>query len=206
MEVGLTDTLHDMEKIGVRRLERAALLDAMPARMAAGWEALRDRVSETGRHRFFLPEHERLCVAMSAQSWSVKDPGAARFIRNELALREEMTRQAERLDRVAGELRESVEKREEAAKSEVPFVRQEGYGDWLHPAGNAVNEAKAMLRDRKYDVHFDNRPGLKDTLRDMSDRIDRQLGAERAQWQELQRQRIATEERQSQSRGRGMSW
>ena len=49
MEVGLTDTLHDMEKIGVRRLERAALLDGMPARMAAGWEALRDRVRETGQ-------------------------------------------------------------------------------------------------------------------------------------------------------------
>ena len=124
----------------------------------------------------------------------------------ELGLREEMTRQAERLDRMAGKLRESVEKREEAGKSEVPFVRRPGYGDWFYPAENAVNEAKAMFRDRKYDVHFDNRPGLRDTLRTLSDRLDRQLGAERAQWQELQRQRIATEQQQNQSRGRGRSW
>ena len=65
-----------------------------------------------------------------------------------------------------------------------------------------------MLRDTKYEVQFENRPGLKDTLRDACDTLDRQLGAERGQWENIQRERIQTEQQQSQgkSRSRGMSW
>lgn len=182
------------------------MIDGMPARMAAGWEALQDRIRETGRHRFFLPEHEELCDTMSSYSWSVTDGAASRVIRNERDLRGEMTRQAERIDRVAERLRESVEKRAEAEKSDVPFVRQPDYGGWVYPAENAVNEAKAILRDRKYEVHFENRPGLRDTLRGLFNRLDRPIQAERSEWENIQRQRIETEHRQGLSRGRGMSW
>ena len=129
-----------------------------------------------------------------------------RFIRNELGLREEMTRQVGEIDRVAERLQESVENRAEAGKSEVPFGRQPEYRDWVYPAENVVNQANAILRDGKYDVHFDNRPGLRDTLRTLSDRLDRPLRAERAEWESLQRQRIQTEQRQNQTRDRGMSW
>ena len=192
---------------GVRRLERAPLLDCMTARFATGWEALQDRVRETGRHRFFLPEHERLCDRMS--NWEttfVRDSGARQFMRNELDLRREMTGQAERLDRVARELRESVDRRGQAERSGAPFVRQEAYRDWVYPARQAVREAKEILGDRKYEVHFGDRPGLKDTLRDLSGGIDRQLVAERAQWEDMQKQRIQAEQRQSRGQGRGMSF
>ena len=202
------DALGGREKIeaGVRRLEQARSLDALPARMAAGMEEIRDRERETGRHRFFLPEHQQLCVSMSVNAWDLRTSRASGLIRDELNMREEMTRQAERLDRVAETLKESLEKRAAAEKSAVPFVRQEDYRNWVNPARRAVNEAEAMLRDRGYGVQFENRPGLKDTLRDLADRLDRPLRAERDEWQEIERQRIATEHQQSQTRGRGMSW
>ncbi|MDE0173395.1 MAG: hypothetical protein OYH76_05480, partial [Defluviicoccus sp.] len=202
------DALGGRERIeaGVGRLEQASTIDGMPARMAVGWEALQDRVRQTGRHRFFLPEHEKLCRTMSDYDWCVKDTGASHFIRGELDLRETMTRQAERIDRVAGTLRESIDKRAGAEKSEVPFVRQPDYGAWRGPAEHAVHEAREMLRDRTYGVQFEHSPGLRDTLRNLSDTLDRPLRAERAEWENIERQRIATEHRQSLSRGRGMSW
>ncbi|MDE0174318.1 MAG: hypothetical protein OXM60_12855, partial [Defluviicoccus sp.] len=202
------DALGGRERIeaGVRRLERARRIDGLPARMAAGMEEVRDRERETGRHRFFLPEHQKLCVSMSVNAWDLRTSGASGLIRDELNMREEMTRQAERLDRVTETLKESLEKRAAAEKSEVPFVRQEDYRNWVNPARRAVNEAEAMLRDRDYQVQFENRPGLKDTLRDLADRVDRPIRQERAQWEEVQNQRFQAEEQQrSQTRGRGMS-
>ena len=192
---------------GVRRLERAAALDGMSAYFVAGWEALQDRVRETGQHRFFLPEHEKLCSRMS--SWEtdyVKDADARQFMRNELDLHKEMTLEAERLDRVAQSLQESLDKREQAERSETPFVRQEGYDTWRYRAENAVNGAREILRDGKYEVHFENRPGLRDSLRDKSFGIERQLDAERAQWEDLQRERSQAEQQQVQTRSQGMSW
>ena len=174
--------------------------------MAVAWEELRNRIRETGQHRFFLPEHERLCDRMSRDSWSVKDSDAHRFMWNELNLREEMTRQAERLDRVAQSLQESLDRREQAEQSETSFVRQEGYETWRYRAENAVSGAQEILRDGKYDVHFENRPGLRDTLRDRCFGIERQLDTERAQWEDLQRERSQAEQQQIQTRSHGMSW
>lgn len=174
--------------------------------MAVAWEELPNRVRETGQHRFFLPEHERLCERMSRDSWSVKDSDARRFMRNELDLHKEMTLEAERLDRVAQSLQESLDKREQAERSETPFVRQEGYDTWRYRAENAVNGAREILRDGKYDVHFENRPGLKDSLRERCFGIERQLDAERAQWEDMQRERSQAEQQQVQTRSQGMSW
>ena len=40
----------------------------------------------------------------------------------------------------------------------------------------------------------------------LSDRLHRQLGAERAEWENIQHERIQTERQQSQGKSRGMSW
>ena len=56
----------------VERIERAAVLDHLPARVVAACETLDDRVRETGRHRFFLPEHERACDLMSAEPYRIQ--------------------------------------------------------------------------------------------------------------------------------------
>ena len=66
----------------VERIERAAVLDHLPAEVVAACETLDDRVRETGRHRFFLPGHERACDLMS---YNVQDGAAKAFVKNELA-------------------------------------------------------------------------------------------------------------------------
>ena len=142
----------------------------------------------------------------AAQPPSRGESEAARLIHDGLEKRREMTRQAERIDRVAETLRESVDKRAAAEKSPVPFVRQEAYGAWRPTAERAVNEAEAMLRDPKYETLFDNRPELRETLRDLADTLDRPIRAERAEWQEIQSQRIEAEQHKSQTRGPGMSF
>ena len=62
------DELGERAKIeaAVERLERAAVLDHLPAPRVADWEKIDDLVRETGTHRFFLPEHETVCERMSS--------------------------------------------------------------------------------------------------------------------------------------------
>ena len=72
----------------VERIERAAVLDHLPARVVAACEILDDRVQETGRHRFFLPEHERACDLLS-YGRAIPNPG-----RRGVGVREERARDA----------------------------------------------------------------------------------------------------------------
>ncbi len=83
----------------VERLERAAMLDHLPARMVADREKIDDRVRETGTHRFFLAEHESVCERMS--SLHRMDSTAWQFAREEIDIRDDMSVDAEWLaDRV----------------------------------------------------------------------------------------------------------
>ena len=126
----------------VDRLERAAVLDHLPQRIVAEWEKLEDRVRETGTHRYFLPEHGRLCEAMDRVY--PRDEVAHRFVNEDLDLRKRMTRQAERLDIAAKELGECVEERRSAEARNLPFVRQEGQGHQClvrHSAGRGAAQA-----------------------------------------------------------------
>ena len=93
----------------VERIERAAVLDHLPARVVAACEILDDRVRETGRHRFFLPGHERACDLMS---YSVQDGAAKAFVKNELAMREKMSERAQLLDKTKTLLEECQQERD----------------------------------------------------------------------------------------------
>ena len=109
----------------VERIERAAVLDHLPAEVVAACETLDDRVRETGRHRFFLPGHERACDLMS---YSVQDGAAKAFVKNELAMREKMSDRAQLLDKTKTLLEDCQQERDRAATGDLPFVRQESYG------------------------------------------------------------------------------
>ena len=85
----------------VARIEKAALLDYLPAGAVRAWEALEDRLRETGRHRFFLTEHRDACRVM-ANARGVRDRKARAFIGNELRLRERMGKDAKELKDVVG--------------------------------------------------------------------------------------------------------
>ena len=74
----------------VERIERAAVLDHLPAEVVAACETVDDRVRETGRHRFFLPEHRRACDLMSD---SVVSSGVN--ARRSVGVREGRTRDAQ---------------------------------------------------------------------------------------------------------------
>ena len=129
----------------VARIDKAALLDRLPAGAVRAWEALEDRVRETGRHRFFLPEHERACRLM-ADARGVRDGKARAFVGNELRLRERMGRDAKALKDAVGRLRDCNARREAARAGELPFVRQEGYGQWWADAWGALPGREAAAR------------------------------------------------------------
>ena len=133
----------------VERIERAAVLDHLPARVVAACEILDDRVRETGRHRFFLPEHERACdlLSYSVKSSSVRHDAAKTFVKNELSMREKMSERAQLLDKTKTLLEECQQERDLAATDALPFVQQENYGAWRYKALLAVDNAKSMLAD-----------------------------------------------------------
>ena len=116
----------------VERIERAAVLDHLPARVVAACETLDDRVRETGRHRFFLPEHERACdlLSYSVKSSSVRHDAAKTFVKNELSMREKMSERAQLLDKTKTLLEECQQERDRTATDDLPFVQQENYGAW----------------------------------------------------------------------------
>ena len=151
----------------VERIERAAVLDHLPARVVAACEILDDRVQETGRHRFFLPEHERACdlLSYSVKSSSVRHDAAKTFVKNELSMREKMSERAQLLDKTKTLLEECQQERDLAATDALPFVQQENYGAWRLRAERAVDNAKSMLADEAGNApFFEEDPDLRQTL------------------------------------------
>ena len=191
----------------VERIERAAVLDHLPTRVVAACETLDDRVRETGRHRFFLPEHERACDLMSAEPYRIQGGAAKAFVKNELAMREKMSDRAQLLDKTKTLLEECQQERDRAATGDLPFVQQENYGAWRYKAQLAVDNAKSMLADEAGNARFfkDN-PGLRQTLAAWRP-LDRTMWDEREDWERIKRERAEQkrlEQRRDRSRGISM--
>ena len=186
----------------VAKIENAALLDRLPAGAVRAWEALEDRVRETGRHRFFLPEHERACRLMT-DARGVRDKKARAFVGKELRLRERMGRDAKVLEDVVGRLRDCNARREEARAGEVPFVRQEGYGQWWADAWGALQDAKPLL-ERKKDLalHLADDPSVGEDLETLTAAFEEVLPAEREQRQHVLAERVREEQAQKRQIGR----
>ena len=192
----------------VERIERAAVLDHLPARVVAACETVDDRVRETGRHRFFLPEHERACDLMSAERYRIKTGAAMAFVKSELAMRKKMSEQDRQLDRTKTLLKECQRERELAATDDLPFVRQENYGAWRSRAERAVGNAESMLADEKKLAPFlEEDPGLRQALAAPSASLGRTLRGEDEEWERIKRERAEQqrlEQRRSRSRGLSM--
>ena len=188
----------------VERIERAAVFDHLPARVVAACETLDDRVQETGRHRFFLPEHERACDLMS---YSVQDGAAKAFVKNELAMREKMSEQARLLNTTKTLLKDCQQERELAATDDLPFVRREDYGAWRFRAERAVDNANSMLDDEnKLAPFFKEEPGLRQALAAPSASLGRTMREEDEDWERIKRERAEQKRlEQRRSRNQGLS-
>ena len=188
----------------VERIEHAAVLDHLPARVVAACEILDDRVRETGRHRFFLPEHERACDLMS---YSVQDGAAKAFVKNELAMREKMSERAQLLDKTKTLLEECQQERDRAATDALPFVQQENYGAWRFRAERAVGNAKSMLADEKeLAPFFKENPDLRQTLAAWRP-LGQTMREEDEDWERIKQERAEQkrlERRRSRSQGISM--
>ena len=191
----------------VERIEHAAVLDHLPTRVVAACETLDDRVRETGRHRFFLPEHERACDLMSAEPYRIQGGAAKAFVKNELAMREKMSDRAQLLDKTKTLLEECQQERDSAATDALPFVQQENYGAWRYKAQLAVDNAKSMLADEKeLAPFFKEDPGLRQTLAAWRP-LDRTMWEEREDWKRIERERAEQkrlERRRDRSQGISM--
>ena len=191
----------------VERIEHAAVLDHLPARVVAACETLDDRVRETGRHRFFLREHERACDLMSAELYRIQDGAAKVFVKNELAMREKMSDRAQLLDKTKTLLEECQQERDRTATDDLPFVQQENYGAWRYKAQLAVDNAKSMLADEKeLAPFFKEDPGLRQTLAAWRP-LDRTMREEREDWERIKQERAEQkrlEQRRSRSQGISM--
>ena len=189
----------------VERIERAAVLDHLPAEVVAACETLDDRVRETGRHRFFLPGHKRACDLMS---YSVQDGAAKAFVKNERAMREKMSERAQLLDKTKTLLEECRQERDRAATGDLPFVRQESYGAWRYKAQLAVDNAKSMLADEAGNApFFEENPDLRQTLAAPSASLGRTMREEDEEWERIKRERAEQkrlEQRRSRSQGLSM--
>ena len=191
----------------VERIERAAVLDHLPARVVAACETLDDRVRETGRHRFFLPEHERACELMSAEPYRIQDGAASAFVKNELAMREKMSDRAQLLDKTKTLLEECQQERDSAATDALPFVQQENYGAWRLRAERAVDNANSMLDDEnKLAPFFKEEPGLRQALAAPSASLGRTMREEDEDWERIKRERAEQKRlEQRRSRNQGLS-
>ena len=188
----------------VERIERAAVLDHLSARVVAACETVDDRVRETGRHRFFLPGHERACDLMS---YSVQDGAAKAFVKNELAMREKMSEQARLLNTTKTLLKDCQQERELAATDDLPFVRREDYGAWRLRAERAVDNANSMLDDEnKLAPFFKEEPGLRQALAAPSASLGRTMREEDEDWERIKRERAEQKRlEQRRSRNQGLS-
>ena len=191
----------------VERIERAAVLDHLPAEVVAACETLDDRVRETGRHRFFLPGHKRACDLMSSLRYDVRHGSAETFVKNELSMREKMSDRAQLLDKTKTLLEECRQERDRTATDDLPFVQQENYGAWRLRAERAVDNARAMLADEKeLAPFFKENPGLRQTLAAWRP-LDRTMREEREDWERIKQERAEQkrlEQRRSRSQGISM--
>ena len=188
----------------VERIEHAAVLDHLPTRVVAACETLDDRVRETGRHRFFLPEHERACDLMS---YSVQDGSAEAFVNNELSMREKMSDRAQLLDKTKTLLEECQQERDRTATDDLPFVQREDYGAWRLRAERAVDNANSMLDDEnKLAPFFKEEPGLRQALAAPSASLGRTMREEDEDWERIKRERAEQKRlEQRRSRNQGLS-
>ena len=192
-------------------LGKAALFDNMPAPIARAWEAVEDRVRETGRHRYFLDEHHTAWIRTFLWPGSIRGDAARRFVKEEAALRERMDAREGRLRGVADRLRACAAERE-AAPDGPPFVERAGYGEWRARAREAVGEAERILGEREaFALHFADRPGLEAELGELSSALGLAMDGESAQWErieaerarvEAERERIERERRQEEREAR----
>ena len=191
----------------VERIERAAVLDHLPARVVAACETVDDRVRETGRHRFFLPEHERACDLMSAEPYRIQDGAAKAFVKDELSMRKEMSERAQLLDKTKTLLEECQQERDRAATDDLPFVQRENYGAWRLRAERAVDNAKSILDDEnKLALFFKENPDLRQTLAAWRP-LGRTMREEDEDWGRIKRERAEQkrlEQRRSRSQGISM--
>ena len=194
-------------KRAVERIERAAVFDHLPTRVVAACETLDDRVRETGRHRFFLPEHERACDLMSSLRYDVRHGSAEAFVKNELAMREKMSERARLLDKTKTLLEECRQERDSAATDALPFVQQENYGAWRFRAERAVGNAKSMLADEKeLAPFFKENPDLRQTLAAWRP-LGQTMREEDEDWERIKRERAeqkSLERRRDRSQGLSM--
>ena len=192
----------------VERIEHAAVLDHLPTRVVAACETLDDRVRETGRHRFFLPEHERPCDLMSAELYRIQDGAAKAFVKNELAMREKMSERAQLLDKTKTLLEDCQQERDRTATDALPFVQQENYGAWRYKAQLAVDNTRAMLADEAGNApFFEENPDLRQTLAAPSASLGRTMREEDEEWERIKRERAEQkrlEQRRSRSQGLSM--
>ena len=192
----------------VERIERAAVFDHLPASVVAACEILDDRVRETGRHRFFLPEHERACDLMSAELYRIQDGAAKAFVKNELAMREKMSERAQLLDKTKTLLEDCQQERDRTATDALPFVQQENYGAWRYKAQLAVDNTRAMLADEAGNApFFEENPDLRQTLAAPSASLGRTMREEDEEWERIKRERAEQkrlEQRRSRSQGLSM--
>ena len=196
----------------VERIERAAVLDHLPARAVAACETVAERVRETGRHRFFLREHRRACdlLSLSVDFSGVRHAAASAFVKNELAMRKEMSEQARRLDKTKTQLEECQKERDRAATDDLPFVQQKDYGAWRNKARLAVNNAKSLLADEAVSApFFKENPALRRALEVPSASLGRTMRDEDEEWKRVKRERAEQHEQQRleqrHSRSRGWS-
>ena len=191
----------------VERIERAAVFDHLPASVVAACETLDDRVRETGRHRFFLPEHERACDLMSAELYRIQDGAAKAFVKNELSMREKMSDRARLLDTTKTLLKDCQQERDRAATDDLPFVRREDYGAWRLRAERAVDNANSMLDDEnKLAPFFKEEPGLRQALAAPSASLGRTMREEDEEWERIKRERAEQKRlEQRRSRNQGLS-
>ena len=193
------------------RLEKAALFDNMPAPIARAWEAVEDRVRETGRHRYFLDEHHTAWIQTSLWPGSIRGDAAWRFVKEEAALRGRMDAREGRLRGAADRLRACAAERE-AAPDGPPFVERAGYGGWRARAHEAVQDAARILGEREaFALHFAERPGLEAELGELSSALGRAMDGESAEWErieagrarvEAERERIERERRREEREAR----
>ena len=178
------------------RLEKAALFDNMPAPIARAWEAVEDRVRETGRHRYFLDEHHTAWIQTSLWPGSIRGEAARRFVKEEAALRERMDAREGRLKGAADRLRACAAEREAAADG-TPFVERAGYGEWRARAYEAVQDAARILGEREaFALHFAERPGLEAELGELSSALGRAMDGESAEWERIEAERARVEKQQ----------
>ena len=131
----------------------------------------------------------------------IKNEKARAFVGNELRLRERMSREAKQLDDVVGKLRDCQARREAAEAGGIPFVRQEGYGDWWVDARDAVEAARPLLdRKAKLAPHFAEDPDLGEDLESLTLKFEELLPAEREEWRRVLAEEIDEEHHEQSQR------